>query len=267
MTLPSGGNLPPLSIADIQAEFSRGNNLNAYRGTAYYNADNSVSYFPAGIIRISDFYGTAKNSPVVPGNKTASSGSTVVLPAMFNKLYITCYGAGGGGGQGAGCVGYGSTYGGNGGGNGGGTSFMSGTAFAVSAQGGGGGGGGGQTTTNALGGVVTNGTGGTGSTGSGGGGGAGGSGGGGYGSYNNGLAFPYTLYTSGASGGSGGAGGNSGEILVMDIDVMGWNTIKAYYGATVAISLGGGGAGGGGAYGAGTGGGRGADGSVYLRWT
>lgn len=267
MTLPSGGNLPPLSIADIQAEFSRGNNLNAYRGTSYFNPDNSTSYFPAGIIRISDFYGTAKNSPVVPGNITVTSGTNLVLPTMFNQLYITCYGAGGGGGQGGKCTSYGGTTAGASGNGGGSTYFMSGTSFAVSAQGGGGGGGGNGIVYNALGGVAAGGNGSPGSTGSGGGGGGGGGAGSGTGGpYNNGASYPYTLTEYGSSGGNGGQGGNSGEILVMDINTMGWASIRNYYNATVSISIGSGG-GTNFNYGAGYGGNNGGGGWIYLRWT
>lgn len=265
--LPSGGNSPPLSIQDINSAYGgRGNNLNSYRGTLYYKPDNSTAYLPAGAIAISDFYNTSGSSPVVPGSASYSSGSSIVLPAMFNKLYVTCYGAGGGGGQGANCVGYGSTYGGNGGSNGGATYFMSGTAFQVSAAGGGGGGGGGQGA-GTWAGPTSSGAGGTGSTGSGGGGGGGGGGGSGVGSHDNGQPWPYTLYTNGGPGGYGGQGGNSGEILIMNIDVMGWSTIKAYYGATVGISIGAGGVGGTGAYSAGYSGGAGSGGWINIRWT
>ena len=55
--LPSSG---AISINDINSVFSRGNNLNAYRGTVYCTASTgAASYvFPSGTISISDFYGT-----------------------------------------------------------------------------------------------------------------------------------------------------------------------------------------------------------------
>mgnify|MGYP000152016716 CR=1 FL=1 len=256
--LPNGGNLPPLSMSDINgsAGFNgRGNDLNAYRGSLFYRPDNSTGYFPAGVISFTDFYATQGSSPVVPGSATYSSGSSIVLPAMFNQLYVTCYGGGGGGGGGT-CSAYGVGTIGASGANGGSTFFMSGTGFQVSAAGGGGGGGGGQTVTNVFGAVVQNGTGSAGATGSGGGGGAGGAGGGGAGGpFNNGQPSPYTLYMVGANGGNGGQGGTSGEVLVMNRDVMGFNAIKAYYGATVGISIGASGGGGAGA------------GWIVLRWT
>ena len=273
--LPNGGNSPPLSMADINGSsgFSgRGNNLNAYRGTLFYRPDNSSGYFSAGAINISDFYATQGTSPVVPGNATYTSGSSITLPALFNKLYVRCYGAGGGGGGGCYVPNYNEAYGGSSGGAGGSTTFWAGSGFAVTGQGGGAGGGAGLTITNALGGVVQDGNG---SSGSGGSGGSGGSAGGGGsragGVHSNGAAYPYTLYRQGGDGGSGGVGGNSGEILVMDIDSMGWATIKNYYGISVPISIGAAGGGGSGGAKLGSGaagnGGSGSGGWIYLRWT
>lgn len=266
--LPYGSNLPPISLADIQASFGLGTNLNAYRGTLFYRPDNSTGYFSTGIINLSDFYATNGTSPVVPGSVTYTSGSSIILPVLFNKLYVTCYGGGGGGGQGSNGVGWQSTYAGNIGSNGGNTYFMPGTGYAVSGAGGGAGGGGATTYTNYLGGLITDGTGSAGAAGSGGGGGAAGSAGGKTGGvYSNGLPSIYTQYSQGANGGAGGQGGNSGEILVMDINSMGWAAIKNYYNATVGVSIGAGGAGGGGAYGAGYAGGAGGGGWIVIRWT
>ena len=263
--LPNGGNLPPLSMADINSPSGfngRGNNLNAYRGTLFYRPDNSTGYFTSGAINFTDFYSTQGSSPVVPGNSgNVSSGSSIQLPSLFNKLYVTCYGGSGGGGQGAKGVGYASTYGGNAGGNGSATTFMGGTAFAVSADFGGGGGGGGQSSGNIYG-RTSDGTGATGPSGTGAGGLAGGAGGGGAGTFWSGL-----YYTEGAGGGGGGAGGKTGPILVMDIDAMGWSNIRNYYNAVVGISLGAGGGGGGGATGGGNNGTGGSSGIIYISWT
>lgn len=273
--LPNGGNRPPLSMQDINGSsgFSgRGNNLNAYRGTLFYRPDNSTGYFSSGTINISDFYSTQGTSPVVPGNATYTSGSSITLPTLFNKLYVTCYGGGGGGGGGCYVPNYNEAYGGSSGGAGGSTVFWSGSAFTVTGQGGGAGGGAGLTITNALGGVIQEGNGSAGAAGSGGSGGSAGGGGGRAGGvHNNGLPYPYTLYRQGGDGGSGGVGGNSGEILVLNIDSMGWSTIKNYYGATVPISVGsvGGGGSGGAKLGSGAAGNgsSGTSGWIYIRWT
>lgn len=271
--LPNGGNRPPLSMADINGSsgFSgRGNNLNAYRGTLFYRPDNSTGYFSSGAINISDFYSTQGTSPVVPGNSgNITSGSTYTLPVLFNKLYVTCYGGGGGGGGGSYQSSGGAGYNGGAGSTGETTLFMPSTGFQVSGPGGNGGGGAGISSANYLYGVYVSGTDGTGSAGaagSGGGGGAGGGGGGGSGGRR--VVTSVNSYTdyAGATGGAGGAGGNSGEILIMDIDSMGWNAIRAYYGASIAISIGGGGGGGGGAGVAGNGN-TGSSGRIYIRWT
>ena len=55
MTLPSSG---PLSMSAINAEFGRGNNLNAYRGTTYYTVSAGPFTFSSGTIAFSCFYGT-----------------------------------------------------------------------------------------------------------------------------------------------------------------------------------------------------------------
>jgi hypothetical protein len=262
--LPNGGNRPPLSMADINGSsgFSgRGNNLNAYRGTLFYRPDNSTGYFPAGAIAFTDFYSTQAGSPVVADNSgKITSGSSITLPTLFNKLYVTVYGGGGGGG--GGCE-YKDIYthtDGSGGATGGTTIFGVGQSYALSAPGGGGGGGGGV---NSTGGTGANGSTYPDNTGivSGGGGGQG------YGSQSV-SYFPY--YFAGSNGGSGGAGGKNYG-LILDIDVMGWSSIKNYYGASIPIQIGSGGAGGQGGiipnYGIAGNGGTGASGYIYISWT
>jgi hypothetical protein len=61
MPLPSSG---PLSMSAINTEFSRGTNLNAYRGTVYYTSSAGPFNFPSGTISINNFYGTRATAPV-----------------------------------------------------------------------------------------------------------------------------------------------------------------------------------------------------------
>jgi hypothetical protein len=96
MTLPPSGTL---SISQINSEFNRGNNLNSYRGTAYYIPTSPTpSYFPSGTISISNFYGTGATSPVVPGNATYNTPGTYTLTLpLYNTIIFQVWGAGGGG--------------------------------------------------------------------------------------------------------------------------------------------------------------------------
>ncbi len=279
--LPNGGNRPPLSMQDINGSsgFSgRGNNLNAYRGTLFYRPDNSTGYFSSGVINISDFYSTQATSPVVPGSIDYTSGSSITLPPMFNKLYVTCYGASGGGG-GGGIIKDSSYYAGGTNGSAGGTTSMTVNGVTVSANGGGGGGGGGINWENATGSAGANGTIQSGLDGTGiraGGGGGAVSAYSGY--YTVTLPNPFggaplTFYYYAWAGGPGGSGGKS-RALVLDIDAIGYNAIKAFYGATVGMTLGAGGGGGTGAsfYSGSTlrksdNGGVGTTGYINISWT
>jgi hypothetical protein len=73
MTLQSSG---AISMSQINTEFGRGNNLNAYRGTSH-----STGTFPSGAISFSDFYG--KSIPPSGGtfspDGSTSSGSRTLL--------------------------------------------------------------------------------------------------------------------------------------------------------------------------------------------
>jgi hypothetical protein len=60
MALPASG---PLSIQQINAEFGRGNNLNAYRGTTWYTDAGGSGTFSTGALSMSDFYGKRATSP------------------------------------------------------------------------------------------------------------------------------------------------------------------------------------------------------------
>ena len=98
MTLPTSG---PLGIAAINAEFGRGNNLGAYRGTPYYLPGNTTQFFfPSGTIAISNFYGTQVNNPVVPGSQSFTSvGLTSFNVPLFNTMTVEIWGGGGSGGE------------------------------------------------------------------------------------------------------------------------------------------------------------------------
>jgi MSHA biogenesis protein MshQ len=99
MTLPSSG---PLSLQDINAEFGRGTNLNAYRGTSYYLPTSVTQYFfPSGTISISNFYGTQLSSPVTPGTATFATAGTFYWtpPALYNTMTVEIWGGGGSGGS------------------------------------------------------------------------------------------------------------------------------------------------------------------------
>lgn len=65
MTLQSSGTI---TMAQINSEFSRGNNLNSYRGTTWWKDDASTGTFSSGAINFSDFYSTRVSAPGYPGN-------------------------------------------------------------------------------------------------------------------------------------------------------------------------------------------------------
>ncbi|MDB5597772.1 MAG: hypothetical protein JWM36_4733 [Hyphomicrobiales bacterium] len=100
MTLPTSGTI---TLAQINTEFGRGSNLDAYRGTSWFKPDNSTGAFPTGAIALTDFYGKQSNSPVTPGTQTFSTaGASSFTVPMYNALVIEMWGGGGGGGAGEG---------------------------------------------------------------------------------------------------------------------------------------------------------------------
>ena len=95
-TLP--GQNSSISFAQIQEEFSRGTNLNAYRGTGWFTDSNTSGTFPAGAISFSDFRSKRVASPVTANSRVITANELYTVP-VFNTMTITVRG-GGGGGQG-----------------------------------------------------------------------------------------------------------------------------------------------------------------------
>lgn len=98
MATPTSGTI---SIGDINSVFGRGNNLNAYRGTVWYQPNSLVmGYFSSGTISLSDFYNKQPNDPATTGSAAYSSPGTTsfTAPLYRNSLTIYVWGGGGGGG-------------------------------------------------------------------------------------------------------------------------------------------------------------------------
>lgn len=76
MTLPAGGNSPPISLADLNAEYGYGLNLGAYIGKLIGNGA-SVKLVPASSITLSGFYGTNK---IVSGGPNAVGTGNFTVP-------------------------------------------------------------------------------------------------------------------------------------------------------------------------------------------
>lgn len=86
MTLPSSGTL---TLAQINAEFGRGLNLNSYRGTQWWLDNGTTGTFPTGAISFSDFYSKRGTSPVSPGAADyGSPGGFYFTVPLFNTLTV-----------------------------------------------------------------------------------------------------------------------------------------------------------------------------------
>jgi hypothetical protein len=66
-----------ISISQINAEFGRGNNLNAYRGTTWYTDAGGSGTFSSGAISMSEFY-----------SKRATPAFTVAYSSGFGNGYF-----------------------------------------------------------------------------------------------------------------------------------------------------------------------------------
>lgn len=104
-----------ISMTDINTVHQRGNNLNSYRGTSYYDTTSSTnittSTFPSGAIAFQNFLSTANTAP---GTKVIllTSGTSWTVPNDWNNSNNTIECVGGGiSGQ----AGSSSSYGGGGG--------------------------------------------------------------------------------------------------------------------------------------------------------
>ena len=97
MPTPSSG---PISMADINANFGRGTNLNAYRNTIWYQPGSlNFGYFNSGSINMSDFYNKQGSDPAGSGQVDYGPGTHYFsVPLFRNFLIVEVWGGGGGGG-------------------------------------------------------------------------------------------------------------------------------------------------------------------------
>lgn len=79
MTLQASG---AISISQINAEFGRGNNLNAYRGTTWYTDAGGSGTFSSGAISMSEFYGK-RASPAFTVAYSSGFYNSLVLEDVF----------------------------------------------------------------------------------------------------------------------------------------------------------------------------------------
>lgn len=98
MTLPGPGN--PLTMAQINAEFGYGFDLNAYRGKVWYYDNGVAGVFPIAPfpISFSEFYSKRRATPVQPSVQTFTANGTFSVPAVYSTIVVTVRGGGGGAG-------------------------------------------------------------------------------------------------------------------------------------------------------------------------
>jgi hypothetical protein len=83
MTLPSSG---PLSLNQINNEFGRGRNLNAYRGTQWFTDDGSSGTFTSSNLGFNQFYGKRPDAPWRYG-----TGSSIFSPQSPTSALVFSY--------------------------------------------------------------------------------------------------------------------------------------------------------------------------------
>ena len=104
----------PITMAQINAEFGRGNDLNSYRGTHWYTDAGGSGNFSSGTISMYDFYNKRLTEPIIPveyfivgggaggsyGTSSHSSGVDKYGTPYDNRTLVWSYdGNGGGGGR------------------------------------------------------------------------------------------------------------------------------------------------------------------------
>jgi len=86
MTLPASG---ALSMSAINAEFGRGNNLNAYRGTVWYTDAGASGTFTSANLGFNQFYGKRPTSPTfsftISSSQTNANLRTLAVNAGWNQ--------------------------------------------------------------------------------------------------------------------------------------------------------------------------------------
>lgn len=104
MTLPGPGN--SLNIAQINAEFGYGFNLDAYRGKVWYLDNGQSGIFPIApnAISFNDFYSKRAANPVTPTTQTFTSDGVFVTPAVYTVMTVIVRAGGGGAGGANGAI-------------------------------------------------------------------------------------------------------------------------------------------------------------------